>query len=359
VGELLLRKDGTSFLAEYRAHPLLRPSSQTTSVVTFQDLTDIQRARDVLRQSEEKFRRILASVPDVVWTSDRQGRTLYISPKVKAVFGYTKEEICGSAGLWLGRIHPEDFGRVKQAYSVFFEQQIPLDEEYRIRRKDGEWIWVHVRSLGTRLENGIPYADGILSDITRRKRAQAELQSKTALLEAQANSTIDGMLVVDGRGQRVMQNQRLAELFHIPPEMLADKNDRNMLRYVVTLLKDSKSFMESVDYLYDHPDETGRDEIELKDGTILDRYSSPVIDTNGIYYGRIWTFRDITERKRNEDTLQQLSMAVEQSPVSVVITDPQGDITYVNRKFAESTGYTPKEIIGRSSRILNSGAEFS
>src|SRR5208283_3610860 len=113
VSELLWRKDGSNFLAEYQAHPLQRPAAEPAYVVTFQDLTEIQRARDILRQSEEKFRRILASIPDVAWTCDRQGRMIYISPKVEAVFGYTKQEICASAELWLGCIHPGDFGRIK------------------------------------------------------------------------------------------------------------------------------------------------------------------------------------------------------------------------------------------------------
>ncbi len=87
----------------------------------------------------------------------------------------------------------------------------------------------------------------------------------------------------------------------------------------------------------------------------LDRYSAPVIDKAGVYYGRVWTFRDITERKRNADALRQLSLAVEQSPVSVVITDPQGNISYVNRKFTEITGYGAEEVVGRNPRILNGG----
>jgi two-component system, NtrC family, sensor kinase len=356
VGEFLWRKDGTCFPAEYWAHPLQRASSLTAYVVTFQDMTEIHQAKDVLRQSEEKFRRILESIPDVAWTSDRSGRTIYISPKVEVVFGYTKQEICsGGANLWLGRIHPEDFGRVKQAYGALFEKQIAFDQEYRIRRRDGAWIWVYDRATRTHEENGVLYADGVLSDVTRRKQAEAELQSKTAFLEAQANSTIDGILVVDNRGHILLVNQRFVELFKVSPEIVANKDERHLLRYVVTLIKDPVPFLARIKHLNSHPSETSRDEIELKDGMILDRYSSPVVDKDGLYYGRIWTFRDITERKRNEDTLQQLSLAVEQSPVSVVITDPRGNISYVNRKFTESTGYTPEEVVGKNPRILNSG----
>jgi PAS domain S-box-containing protein len=356
VGEFLWRKDGSCFPTEYWMRLLPQPSSGTCYVVTVKDITEIQQARDVLRNSEERLRRILASAPDIAWTSDRHGRTIYVSPKVEAVLGYTKEEICaGGANLWLGCIHLEDFGRVNAAYGVLFDKQVAFDQEYRIRRKDGVWIWVHDRATGTYEEKGTLYAYGFLCDITRRKQAEEALQAQTAFLEAQANSTIDGFLVVDRCGERLMQNQRLGELFSIPADLMADKDDRNMLKYLVTLLKDPESFMAKVNHLYKHPDETSRDEIELKNGTFLDRYSSPVIGKNDKYYGRIWTFRDITERKRNEDALQQLSQAVEQSPVSVVIADPQGNISYVNRKFTETTGYSAKEVVGKSPRILKSG----
>jgi two-component system, NtrC family, sensor kinase len=360
VGEFHWRKDGSRFPAECWAHPFPRLPNWTTFVITLQDLSEIQQDKDAVRRSEEKFRRILASTPDVAWTSDRHGRKVYISPKVESIFGYTKREICTSgADLWLGRIHPEDSDRVKQAYEALFEEQSTFDQEYRIRRKDGAWIWVHDRATRTHEENGVLYADGILSDITPRKRAEAELQSQTAFLEAQTNSTIDGIMVVNGHNQRLLLNQRMVELFKIPPEVAANNNDQLLLEHVVTLVKDRESFLAKIDRLNRHPRETGRDEIELKDGMILDRYSSPVIGKNGVYYGRIWTFRDITERKRNEDTLQQLSAAVEQSPVSVVIADPQGNISYVNRKFTESTGYCPDEVVGKNSRMLNSGSSTS
>ncbi len=120
-------------------------------------------------------------------------------------------------------------------------------------------------------------------------------------------------------------------------------------------MQDSNGFVERVRCLYSHRQEKSRDEIKLRNGRVLDRYSSPVFGTDDRYYGRIWTFRDITERKRNEDALRQLSVAVEQSPVAVVITDLQGTITYVNRRFTECTGYSYDEAVGRNPRLLKSG----
>jgi two-component system, NtrC family, sensor kinase len=357
--ESFWRKDGTCFPVEYSMRPLHQPHSLSEFVVTIQDITVTQEAKDVLRQSENKFRRILASVPDVVWTSDRQGRTIYVSAKVEEIFGYSAKEICGGGELRMGCIHPEDFARVNRSYRSLFDSQSAFDEEYRIRRRDGAWIWIHDRAEGTYLEKGSFYATGVFSDVTRRKNAEAGLKSQTAFLEAQANSTIDGILVVDGRNRRLLLNQRFIELFKVPPEVVADTDDRHMLEYVCARLKDPESFLARVQYLYKNPTETGRDEIEFKDGMILDRYSSPVVDKEGNYYGRIWTFRDITERKRNEDRLQQLSTVVEQSPASVFITDPQGNITYVNHKFTETSGYSPEDVIGKNPSILKSGQPSS
>ncbi len=148
-------------------------------------------------------------------------------------------------------------------------------------------------------------------DITDRKKVEAMLQAKTALLEAQMNATIDGFLVVDENQQRILVNNRLAELFDVPREILLDQDDSKLLTHAVNQVNDPDQFLEKVMYLYDHPEETSRDEIELKKGTTLDRYSSPVVGEDGRNYGRIWTFRDITERKRSEEELRQAKKELE------------------------------------------------
>lgn len=309
-----------------------------------------------LERSEEKFRRILTNQPDVAWTGDENGRMIYISPKVADWTGYTSQEIyAGGSPFLLSRVHPDDLSRVLEATQALFSQGASLDEEFRFQRKDDTWIWLHNRAMGPWQENGVTIADGVICDVSRRKWSELELQAKTAFLEAQANSTIDGILVVDAAGRRILQNRRFNEIFAIPAALASGPDDEPVLRHVTQRTKDPASFVNRVRELYSHPEETSRDEIELRDGTILDRYSSPVTAAEGQYYGRIWSFRDMTERRRHEDTLRQLSAAVEQSPVSVVIADTHGDIRYTNRKFTECTGYTLEEVRGKNPRILNSG----
>ena len=141
--------------------------------------------------------------------------------------------------------------------------------------------------------------------VEQLKHAQEELIWKTAFLEAQVNSSIDGILVINQDRRMILQNQRFVDLFKMPPHIAEEAGDENRLRWVTKMIKNPEPFFEKIRQLYAHPDETSCDEIELNDGTILDRYSSPVKGKDGKYYGRIWTFRDITERKKFEAKLFQ------------------------------------------------------
>jgi PAS domain S-box-containing protein len=138
------------------------------------DIAERKRAEEALRQSEEKYRMLVNHIPDVAWTTDADGYTLFVSPQVKEVYGYTPEEIYSDAGIWTGRIHPEDIERVMTAFQSLFTENKRFDIEYRVQRKDGDWIWLHDRSLNVREKDGQRYADGLFADITDRKRREAE-----------------------------------------------------------------------------------------------------------------------------------------------------------------------------------------
>ena len=150
AGHVFLRKDGTCFPVEYWWRPLPQPWERTEFIVTIRDISPMVQIAKAARRSEDRFRDLLASVPDVIWTSDRDGRTVYISPQVKEIFGYDEQEICsGGAEFWIERIHPEDSNCVIRAYHDLFDKRIGFDQEYRIRRKDETWIWLRDRSICT------------------------------------------------------------------------------------------------------------------------------------------------------------------------------------------------------------------
>ena len=143
-----------------------------------------------------------------------------------------------------------------------------------------------------------------LLDITERRRAQEQLGYKSAMLEAQVNASIDGILMVDSQGRTLLTNQRMAEVWGIPAAISEDPDDSRRLKFAVSQTKHPGDFLARVEYLYAHPAETSRDEVELTNGTTLDRYSAPVAGPGGQHYGRIWTFRDITESKRAEQAMR-------------------------------------------------------
>ena len=141
------------------------------------DITNQKRAEEALRKSEEQYRRLLTNLPDVAWTSDLSGQITYVSPNAQEVFGQTAEQVCqGGTEALIQRIHPDDREFVHRSYRKLFEENAVFDVEYRLQRGDGEWRWVHDRAIRTHVQNGVLFADGVLSDITERKQAEENLR---------------------------------------------------------------------------------------------------------------------------------------------------------------------------------------
>jgi diguanylate cyclase (GGDEF)-like protein/PAS domain S-box-containing protein len=141
-------------------------------------------------------------------------------------------------------------------------------------------------------------------NVTERKVAEERLRQTNAILEATQEAAEEGIFLVDDRGLVVRFNRRFTELWGIAPEKVdALRDEHQLLSFVLDSLMDADEFIEKIGFLYDNPSESTRDEIYLKDGRVFDRYSAPAISPNGQYYGRVWSFSDITERKASEARL--------------------------------------------------------
>jgi len=254
------------------------------------------------QHSEESYAYLIENVNEWIYVA-QDGRIPFINRLETGVLGFSAEEIRSLP--FAEFVHPEDRDLVRERHRQRLAGENPPDTyPFRIVTREGRVRWVEVRAFLTTWK-GRPATVNFLRDITDRKLAEDELVWKTALLEAQVEATIDGILVVDEKGKKILLNQNLLEMWKVPQHIRDDKDDASLLRYVAGNVKEPGPFLERVAYLYNHPNETGRDEIIFKNGMVLDRYSSPVLGKDGKYYGRIWTFRDISEHKRAEEALRQ------------------------------------------------------
>ena len=159
--------------------PIRDTQGRVTGLVGItRDMTERMQAEEKIRESEAKYRSLVSNIPDVVWTIDSEMRIAFLSPNIERLSGFSLEEHRRSGGgLFLENIHPEDIGKVKEGMEALFARSEPYDVECRMRRKDGEWIWVHDRAVAAYEKDGVRYADGLLTDISPSKRAEDTLRA--------------------------------------------------------------------------------------------------------------------------------------------------------------------------------------
>jgi PAS domain S-box-containing protein len=298
------RKDGTEYFQEWQIAPLQDADGKTTHFVAIQrDISERKRTEESLRVSEEKFFKIFQSSPMAMTLSSiEDGCYLDVNRQFLNILERSREEVLGHTALELGVwAKPEQ----RADYMTHFKEHGSLrNVELEIRGlagKSSHILW----SADLVVIGGQRCLLGSSLDITERRRAEEELRWKTAMLEAQIDSTLDGILVVDEQGRQILRNQRMIDLWKIPADIVQSNDNARQIKYAASRAKNPEEFMAKVTWLYAHPDEINREEIQLVDGTVLDRYSSPVRDRAGKHYGRIWTFRDITGQRNLEAQFRQ------------------------------------------------------
>jgi PAS domain S-box-containing protein len=346
------RKDGGWIWVEARAVGAFEKNGKWFVQGLLSDVTERKRAEEALRESEEKYRSLVSHIPDVAWTLDSELRFTFISKTIEKMCGFSLDEVDqNGSDLYLSCVHPDDVHNVKDGLRALFAEGRPYDVECRVWHKTGKWMWVHDRSHSTYEKDGTRYADGLLSDITERKRAEEEILFKTALLEGQSEATIDGILIVDEQNHIVLANKRFGLNFGIPDEVLSTLDDLIVRKYVADQVEDPSAFVERVDYLNSNRHEKSRDELKFKNGKVYDRYSAPLVDSTGRYRGRIWYFRDITDRKREQKAIleseERFRTLFESAPVGIYRSTPDGRFLAGNPALTGMLGYSSFEELAK------------
>ncbi|BAL26244.1 PAS domain S-box protein [Azoarcus sp. KH32C] len=325
---------------------------------TVEDISARRQVDGARSVSEQRFRDFSLSSADWFWELDANLRLCYLSENF--------ERACGrSAASMLGRTRAEVFAEddlnapeMSRAHMALLRRHEPFRNfQYAMRDATGATVWVSV--------SGLPIFDaqrrftgyrGVGQNVTAQKAAAEAAERANQLLREAVEQVASGFTIFDEQDRLVICNSAYRDKYALSRDLIVPGATFEEIVRKGAERGQYKDAMGDIDAwvrrrVQEHQNPTGRPiEQELGDGRwiliVENRTPSGYIVGNRI---------DITERKRTEDQLRKLSRAVEQSAESILITDVEANIEYVNEAFVRTTGYSREETIGRNARFLKSG----
>ena len=330
--EILLRTKYREILTCIISASVIRYQGQMQLLSTILNITDRKKIEEALAESEIHFRTLADSGQALIWSAGKDIKSDYFNKTWLDFTGHSLEQEIN--GGWLEMIHPDDIKKCYEKVVSSFNQKNKFSMEYRLRRYDGEYRWI--------LDDGSPrynshgkfigYIHQCL-DITDRKVAQQKLESAYTELKNLYDNLPVAVFSYDIVNNKILQASLAHKnVFGYSPEDFY-RNPR--LWYEIVHPEDKPILDKGFSLLSEGKGQTLQYRIKQPDGNIewIESRTRPVFDKNKRLIQIDGTASNITELKATEQRIKLLSKSIEQSPVSVVITDPEGNIQYVNQTF--------------------------
>jgi PAS domain S-box-containing protein len=287
----------------------------------------LKEAHQLLKKSLRFTEALLSAIPTPVFYKDKEGRYLGCNRAFSDLIGVSPEDIKGKTvhELWPGEhaevYHEKDLEVMRHPARQLYE--------FKVRDKDGkDRPVIYAKDVFRDENNQVAGIVGAFLDISERKAAEEKTGQTLSLLQATLESTGDGILVVDREMRVTSYNRTFLDLWGVPEELPASGDDAPLLRAVTEKNADPEQFLAKVRQLYAQPEAESFDTLHLKDGRIFERYSRPQ-RLEGKTVGRIWSFRDVTARKRAEESLVRseasLRSIIESTPIGLLFYRLDGD----------------------------------
>lgn len=344
-------KSGKIITVEITSH-LITYDDKDAVLVLANDRTAELNSEKELRKSEETLRLAMKAAHLGVFDFDIRSGQVRINDEYEIMLGYEPHSLSESYTRWAESLHPDDQPGVISFLNDYISGKI---EDYRIifrlKTKDENWKWIlstgkiieydeagkPARMLGTHL------------DISRQKADQERLSIQSQILDQVSHA----VCVISTDDTIIYTNAKLTELCLWNAGEILGK-----LAWDILVSPENSAFLRNtLQRIYADEEWRGEMQVYRKNDTGFISYSvlTPFKDENGVILGSIITIEDITAQKKQLQQIRNLSHAVEQSPVSILITDLSGNIIYANNRVSELTGYSQEELLGVNPKLFQSG----
>ena len=310
------------------------------------DETERVKVEETLRTSVEQFRQVFEEGPVGMMLVQLNGEILKVNKAFCAMVGYSEAEL---RRLTVdGVTFPEDVGKDVERIQLLAKGEIAnYRTEKRFVTQKGDVIWGLLTVSVVREADGTPlYGVRIIEDITARKRGEEELEQSLSVLRATLESSTDGILVIDQNRKILNYNRKFVEMWKIPQRIMLDRDENSVAAVMLDQVEDLRDFQDTLETTYNLPETESFDILGFKDGRIVERYSKPQ-KIGGKTVGRVWSFRDVTQRLRAEDERrssdEKYRSLFEESKDVVFISTLDGKFLDINPAGVELFGYSSKE----------------
>jgi PAS domain S-box-containing protein len=354
---LFRRKDGVIMTGLFSAQIILL-NNEPCILSSISDITERKDAEERLRQSAIRFRSLIQNSSDMIRIIDQNGRIVYGSDSTRRILGYTPESLLGTDPLDF--IHPDDLGKVRADLKQVCDRINPgTPTEFRIRKADGEYIWVD--SVGINLLDE-PSVNGIVvttRPIQQRKLAEDALRESETRFRTMADWTYDWEYWIDHQKNVVYMSPSVERVTGYPAKDFSA--DRDLIDRIVH--PDDRAAWDSHVSLHTQH-ETADDPVEIefriltREGKIrwISHTCRTICSDTTTCIGRRVSNRDITDRKRAEEELREtneyLNNLFNYANAPIITWDPEFQITRFNHAFEHLAGRLQEEVLGEKLDIL-------
>ncbi len=325
------------------ANDTLRPSVQAPT----RELGEHRSVEAALQESQQITAALLDAVPARIFWKDKNLVYLGCNAPFARDAGFSRpEDIIGKDDYQMGwREQAELYRAADREVVETGHSKLLIDEPQTT--PEGKVITLLTSKVPLRDSKGKVFGVlGTYMDVTERARLKEQLSFSNLLNKTAIDNAPDAILVIDENAKIISFNSQFIELWKLPRDRVESGAYEPVLQMMAAQFTDRQAFMTRVQYLYAHTDEGAHDELRLKDGRVIDQHTAPLRDAEQKYLGRIWYYRDITERERANDQIRmandeiekrnmQFDAALNNMAQGLLMYDQAGKLVISNKRYAE------------------------